>query len=252
MPDPEVVTPAATPEGAPDVPAEVTPPAETALTRTEVLSLIATAQKDVESRLRQDIETLSATTRRTAGNYGTANAKLQKLEAALEAVATRNMDESEARLWKAERAAERAHEATAQVSQQQEYDQAASAFQQRSAAYLATEGIKPSDERLTEAFKKYADSNPNTWDSALARAVADVHKSEAKRVSDEAKTAVEKAREEERAKLRNEQRASDGKLDKGQPASSSKVDFTSMSDEEFRAYDAQLTEQRLRRQRQTR
>lgn len=255
MPEPEVPVPATAPEGTPSALPEGEAPIETALTRTEVASLIAVAKQEVQAQLKADLDAAYKTARRSESKGDTANAKIAKLEAQLELVATRGMDESEARLWKAERAAERASEATHQVSQQQEYEAAQVAFQQKSAAYLASEGIKPDDKRLTEAFAKYAaDAKTyHDWDSALARAVADWHKVEAKRVADEAKGAVEKAREEERVKLRNEQRSSSGKLDTGSPASTTgKVDFTSMSDEEFKAYDAQLTEQRLRRQRQNR
>lgn len=254
MPELEVPVPDTAPESTPPALPEDAAPTETALTRTEVTALIAAAQQEVQSKLKSDLEAAYKAARRSESKGDTANAKIAKLEATLEAVATRGMDESEVRLWKAERAAERASEATNQVSQQQEYEQAQAAFQQKSAAYLASEGIKPNDERLTTAFSKYAQEAKTyaDWDNALIRAVAEVHKAEAKRVADEAKSAVDKAREEERVKLRNEQRASEGKLDKGQPASTSKVDFATMSDEEFKAYDAQLTEQRLRRQRQTR
>ena len=254
MPEQEVPVPATAPESTPPALTEAEAPIETALTRTEVASLIAAAKQEVQDKIKQDLDAAYKAARRSESKGDTANAKLAKLEAALEAVATRGMDESEARLWKAERAAERASEATHQVSQQQEYEQAQVAFQQKSAAYLASEGIKPNDERLTTAFSKYAAEAKTyaDWDSALARAVADVHKAEARRVSEEAKGAVDKAREEERAKLRNEQRASEGKLDKGQPASTSKVDWNALSDEEFKALDAERTAERLRRQRQTR
>ncbi len=254
MPEQEGVVPATAPEGTPPALTEAEAPIETALTRTEVASLIATAQQEVSARLSKDLDAAYKAARRSESKGDVANAKIAKLEAQLELVATRGMDEGEARLWKAERAAERATEVTTQVSQQQEYEQAQAAFQQRSAAYLAGEGIKHDDPRLTAAFSKYAAESKtyHDWDSALARAVADVHKSEAKRVQDEAKGQVEKAREEERAKLRNEQRAGDGKLDKGQPASTSKVDWATMSDEEFKAADAERTAERIRRQRQTR
>ncbi len=254
MADPEVTAPAATTDVQPVVPAEAAIPEEKPLTRTEVAELIASAQKDVESRLRQDIESLSASTRKTAGNYGAANAKLLKMEQTLEAVATRNMDENEARLWKAERAVERANETTQVVNQQQEYEQAQTVFRQRSTAFLASEGIKPDDERLTTSFAKYVAESKTyaDWDNALIRAVADVHKSEAKRIADEAKTSVEKAREEERAKLRNETRSGDGKIDKGSPAAQGKVDWNSLSPEEFAANDPFSAEAIARRRRQLR
>lgn len=254
MPDPEVISPATTEGGTPPVLAEETPPEETALTRTEVLSLIATARQEVESKLRQDIEILSASTRKTAGNYGTANAKIVKLESALEAVATRGMDESEARLWKAERAVERAGEITSQTTQQQEYAEAQSAFQQRSNALLAQQGIKADDPRLTEAFKKYTE-NVKTyadWDVALGLSIAEVHRDEARKASLSVKEQVDKAREEERAKLRNEQRSTDGKVDKGTPAAAGRIDYATISDEEFTRLEDERKADRLRRQRQNR
>lgn len=254
MPDTEVVAPATATEGTPVELAEATPPTETALTRTEVLSLIETARKDVESRLKQDIEVLAASTRRADGRYGTANAKIQKLETALEAVATRGMDESEARLWKAERAVERANETSTQVTAQQEYETAQRAFAEKSSAFLASEGIDAKDERLTASFAKYAAEAKTyaDWDNALIRAVADVRKDEAKKATLTVKEQVEKAREEERAKLRNEQRSTEGKLDKGSPAAAGKVDYASMSDAEFIALEAEKTAERLRRQRNNR
>lgn len=254
MPDQEVPVPATAPEGTPPALTEAVAPIETALTRTEVASLIAAATAEVQSKIKQDLDAAYKAARRSESKGDTANAKIAKMEATLEVVATRGMDESEARLWKAERIAERATETTQQVSQQQEYEQAQAGFQQRSAAYLSGEGIKHDDPRLTAAFSKYAAEAKTyaEWDTALVKAVADVHKSEARRVAEESKSAVDKAREEERAKLRNEQRASDGKLDKGQPASTSKIDWTSISDEEFKTLDAERTAERLRRQRQTR
>lgn len=257
MPEPEVPVIATAPESTPPALTEGEVPNETALTRTEVAELIAAAKQEVETKLetkiRTDLEAAYKAARRSESKGDTANARIAKMEATLEAVATRGMDESEVRLWKAERAAERAGEATAQVSAQQEQEQQVRAFQDRSTAYLASEGIKPDDPRLIAAFNKYAEGyrSGDDLDKALMRAVVEVHKSERQRTEAEIKSAIEKAREEERAKLRNEQRAAEGKVDKGTPAStSSKIDWANLSEEEFKALDAQRTAERLARQRQ--
>ncbi len=253
MPETEGIVPATAPEGTSDAPTGTDTPAETALTRTEVAELIAAAKQEVQASLKNDLDAAYKAARRSESKGDVANAKIAKLESQLEAVATRGMDEGEARLWKAERAVERANETSTQVNAQQEYEAAQRTFAEKSATILSSEGISKDDPVLTEAFAKYAAESKTyaDWDTALIRAIADVHKSKARRVADETKTAVEKAREEERAKLRNEQRVTSGAVDKGSPGSAGgKVDFTSMTDEEFRAYDAQRNAERLARTRQ--
>lgn len=252
MPDPEVVPTPTGAEGTPPPLTEGTPQPETALTRTEVAELIAAAKQEVAQSLKVDLDAAYKAARRSESKGDTANAKITKLEAALEVVATRDLTDEQARLWKAERAVERANETNTQVSAQQEDAQARSAFADRSTQLLSSEGIKANDPRLTEAFKKYTENVKSyaDWDIALARAVADVHKDEAKKASTSSKEQVEKAREEERAKLRNEQRGASGTLDKGTPASAGKVDWTNMSDAEFIAHEETLKADRLRRQRQ--
>lgn len=252
MPEPVVAAPVTAPEAIPSAPIEKAAEPETALTRTEVAELIATAKQEVEIKLKADLDAAYKAARRSESKGDVANAKLVKMEAQLEAIATRGMDDGEAKLWKAERAIERANEASTTVNQQQEYEQQTRAFQERTSKYLADEGIKADDPRFTAAFTKYAaDSKTyDDWDKAVLRAAADVHKDEKRIKESEAKDLVEKAREDERVKLRNEQRSADGKLDKGGSASAPKVDFTSMSDEEFKVYDEARTAERLRRQRQ--
>lgn len=254
MPDPEVVPTENRPDGTVPVLTEGIAPTETALTRTEVAELFAKHRKELEEALGGMNHPAYKAAQRSESKAQLAISKIAKVEALQEALATRGMDESEARLWKAERAVERANETTQVVNQQQEYEQAQSAFRQRSTAFLASEGIKPDDERLTASFAKYAGEAKTyaDWDNALLRAVADVHKSEAKRVADESKTAVEKAREEERARLRNENKAVGGKVDNGHPATAGKTDWASLSDEEFKANDPYSAEAIARRRRQTR
>lgn len=251
MPEPVVPALDTAPESTPTAPIGVVVPQETALTRTEVAALIAANKAEVEVAVAKGTKAAYDAARRSEAKADAANARLARQEAAFEVIATRGMDETEARLWKAERAEQRTIEASTQVSAQQEQAQQVAAFQQRSADYLNAEGIKPEDPRLTAAFSKYAEGykTGDDLDKALMRAVADVHKSERQRIEGESKTLVEKVREEERAKLRNETRAADGKLDKGTPATATKVDWATLSDEEFKALDAQRDEDRRRRQR---
>jgi len=233
---------------------EATPPNETALTREEVAALIAASETKVSADIRRELENAYKAARRGEAKGDTATKQVAKLEARLEEVATRGMDESEARLWKAQRAEERAAEVTSTVSQEQEYARAASDFQQRSASYLASEGIKADDPLLTTAFSKYASEAKtyDDWDKALMRSVADVHKAKVSKLTEDQKTLADRTREEERAKLRNEQRTSDGRVDKGQPSSVANKNVWDMSPEEFKDYDAQRDQERKLRQRSRR
>jgi len=252
LPEPEVVAPA-TEAAVPAAPlTEATPPTETALTRAEIAELVSTAKAEVLAEMKKDLENAYKAARRGEAKGDTANAKVAKLETHYEQLATRGMDESEARLWKAQRAEERAVEATTTVSQQQEFEKAAADFQQRSSSYLNSEGISADDPVLTASFAKYsADARTyDDWDKALMRSVADVHKNKAKQAAESAKTVADKAREEERAKLRNEQRRDEGPIDRGSPASPAPKKGTwDMTDEEFKAYDAQKDAERKLRQR---
>ena len=253
MPEPQEEVAVATEVAVPAAPLiEATPPTETALTRAEIAELISKASEEVQAKLKTDLDAAYKAARRSEAKGDTANAKLAKMEARLEEVATRGMDEGEARLWKAQRAEERAQEATTTVSQQQEYEKAAADFQQRSTAYLSSEGISADDPRLTGAFAKFSAEarTYDDWDKALMRSVAEVHKDNAKKAVEQAKVAADKAREEERARQRNEQRKDEGPIDRGSPASPApKKNVWDMSDEEFKAYDSQKDAERKLRQR---
>lgn len=252
MPELEVPAVSTAPVDQPSAQPTAETPKDTALTREEVTQLIATARTELRSELlaetKRELDAAYKTARRSESKGDTAHQKIATLESRLEELSIRGMDESEARAWKAERALERANEAQKSIAQQQEYEQQANAFQQRSASYLASEGIKPDDPRLTAAFSRLAaDAKTyDDWDKALISAVAAVHKdnaskaaAEREKLANESKTAVERAREEERAKLRNEQRTVDGPVDKGLPASTPAPKKTwEMTDEEFKTYDA--------------
>jgi hypothetical protein len=253
LPEPQEEAVIATEVAVPAAPLiEATPPTETALTRTEIAQLVSTAKAEVLAEMKKDIDSAYKAARRSEAKGDTANAKITKMEARLEEVATRGMDEGEARLWKAQRAEERAAEASNTVSQQQEYEKAAADFQQRSTSYLNSEGISADDPVLTAAFAKYtAEARTyDDWDKALMRSVAEVHKVKAKQAMEQVKTAADKAREEERARQRNEQRKDEGPIDRGSPASPApKKNVWDMTDEEFKAYDSQKDAERKLRQR---
>lgn len=273
MPEQEVVPALTAPADQPPALTAETPPTETALTREEITTLISKARDevraDVVNEVKRDLDAAYKAARRSESKGDVANSKLAKLETRFEELATRGMEDSEARAWKAERALERVQETAQNVGQQQEYEQQAAAFQQRSASYLSSEGIKPDDPRLTSAFARLA-ANAKTyddWDKALLGAVSSVHRDNAQKLTVEtgkltesatklaadSKTVADKAREEERAKLRNEQRTVDGPLDKGQPSSSAPAKKTwDMTDEEFKAYDAVRDTERRRRMTQIR
>lgn len=262
MPDPEEVVAPTAPADQPTAQPATAQPTETALTREEVASLIASSRAEVSAEIKRDLDAAYKAARRSESKGDVANSKLAKLETRLEELATRGMDEGQAKLWKAERALERATETAITVNQQQDYERAAAEFQQRSATYLAEEGIKADDPRLMTAFAKFSANAQSTadWDKALYGAVAVVHRDNAKKMADEtakvsaeSKTAVEKAREEERAKLRNEQRTVEGPVDRGQPSSAPQAKkIGEMSDEEFKAYDAIKDSERRRRMTQLR
>ncbi len=256
MPEPQAVAPATTSAEAPvpqsAVLTEAAPSQETALTREEVAALLATAKTEVTAELRRELENAYKAARRGEAKGDQAQKAIAKVEARLETVATRGMDETEARLWRAQRAEERAAEASSTVSNAQEYERVAAEFQQRSASYLASEGIKSDDPVLTAAFSKFTSESKSyaDWDTGLVRAVAEVHKARAKALADEQKGLSDKVREEERAKLRNEQRTSEGAVDKGAPASNGqKKAVWDMSEEEFKTYDAQRDQERKLRTR---
>lgn len=253
MPEPEVVvtapavevvtTPALTGDN---------PPQETALTRTEVAQLIAAATAENQAKI---LDAAQKIARRSENKSDTAIARLAKVEAALEVAATRGMDEGEARLWKAERAVERASETSATVTQQQEYEAAQRSFEKMSGDVLNAEKIDAKDPHLVAAFNQYISvrgNSPDNWEKGLFYAVAEVHKNSAIKASNDSKALVDKAREDERAKLRNEQRANDGAVDKGTPASAAKFNSSTATDAEFRAKVAADDAARLARQRQFR
>lgn len=231
---------------------EATPPTETALTRAEVAELISKANEEVSTRLKADLDAAYKAARRSEAKGDTANAKLAKMEARLEEVATRGMDEGEARLWKAQRAEERAQEASSTVTTQRDNERAFADWNVRAQEYLRTEGITAEDPVLIASFNKNVEGarTYDDYDRAMSRAVADVHKDRAKKATDNVKVVADKAREEERARLRNEQRRGEGPVDRGSPASpASKPDWKTMTDEEFKVYDAQRDADRKARQR---
>ena len=251
MPEPEVAAVVTAPADQPEAQPDPASPKETALTREEVQALISSVKEELFVRTKQDLDAAYKTARRSESKGDTATKRVEKLEAQLEALAVRGMDENETRAWKAERALERATESSQTVSQQQEYEKAAAEFQQRSSSFLNGEGIKPDDARLTAAFSKYAANarSYDDWDKALLMAVAEVHKDERTTSAAEQKTREGKIREEERAKLRNEQRSTDGPIDKGQPGSTSTKPIRDMSDDEFKDYERQKDAERIRRRR---
>ena len=74
---------------------------------------------------------------------------------------------------------------------------------------------------------------------ALARAVSDIHKDEAKKAQAAVKDVADKTREEERAKLLNQKRQDQGPIDKGTPASAGRPkSYLEMSEEEWKASQA--------------
>ena len=251
MPEPEPIPTLTAPADQPEAQPVAVEPTETALTRAEVQALISAAKEETLAKTKDNLDAAYKTARRSESKGDTAAKRIERLEVQLEALATRGMDDSESRAWKAERALERATEATQTVSQQQEYERAAADFQQRSASFLNGEGIKSDDQRLTAAFSKFAADarSYDDWDKALLRAVAEVHKDERTKLTTDSKAREDKIREEERAKLRNEQKATDGPIDKGQPGSTSSKPVKDMSDEEFKVYERQKDDERIRRRR---
>lgn len=251
MPEPEATPAVTAPADQPEAQPAAVVPTETALTREEVQALISAAKEETLAKTKENLDAAYKTARRSESKGDTAAKRIERLEAQLEALATRGMDESESRAWKAERALERQIESTQTVSQQQEYERAAADFQQRSTSFLNSEGIKSDDPRLMAAFSKYASEarSYDDWDKALLRAVAEVHKDERTKLTTEQKAREDKIREEERAKLRNENRSSAGPIDKGQPSSASSKPVKEMSDEEFREYERQKDADRIRRRR---
>ena len=251
MPEPEPIPTLTAPADQPAAQPVAVAPTETALTREEVQALISSANEATLAKTKESLDAAYKTARRSESKGDTAAKRIERLEAQFEAIATRGMDEPESRAWKAERALERATETSQTVTQQQEYERNAADFQQRSASFLNSEGINPTDERLTTAFSKYAaDAKTyDDWDKALLHAVADVHKDEKVKSTADQKTREDKIREEERAKLRNENRSADGPIDKGQPASTSTKPVKEMNDEEFKEYERQKDAERIRRRR---
>lgn len=252
LPEPEEVAALTAPDVQPEAQPAVTEPTETAPpTRAELAEAIAALEQKLNSSHKTDFDSAYKAARRSESKGDSANAKIAKLEAQLESLATRGMDDQEAKLWKAERALERANESSQTVSQQQEYEQAARSFQERSQSYLSGEGIKADDPRLTAAFSEFAKGAQRyeDWDMAMVKAVAVVHKDERKRLETDSKTREDKIREEERAKLRNERRTNDGPIDKGTPASTSSKPVKDMSTAEFAEYERQKDAERIRRRR---
>ena len=251
MPEPEPIPTLTAPADQPEAQPVAVEPTETALTRAEVQALISAANEATLAKTKENLDAAYKTARRSESKGDTAAKRIERLEAQFEAIATRGMDEPESRAWKAERALERATETSQTVTQQQEYERNAAEFQQRSASFLNSEGINPTDERLTTAFSKYAaDAKTyDDWDKALLHAVADVHKDERVKSTADQKTREDKVREQERAKLRNQNRSADGPIDKGQPGSTSTKPVKDMTDDEFREYERQRDADRIRRRR---
>lgn len=253
MPEPEETVVLTAPADQPEAQTPAVEPKETAppFTRQDAEALINSVKEELLANTKKELEAAYKTARRSESKADAANPRIAKLETRMEDLATRGMDENEAKLWKAERALERAHEQTSTVSAAQAHDENVRSFQERTNPYLASEGIKSDDPRLTAAFAKYsADAkSPDDWDKAVYKAVADIHKDERNTTASEVKAQIEKAREEERAKLRNEQRQSDGPVDKGQPSSTKKTDWLNMSGEEFKRLEAEKDAERQRRSR---
>lgn len=254
MPEPEEAPALTPPADQPEAQPAEAPTTETAapFTRQDAEALIASVKDELKQGLKADLDSAYKAARRSESKGDTATAKIAKLETRLEDLATRGMDEHEARAWKAERALERAQETTSTVNTEQEREQAVRSFQERSSTYLSAEGIKSDDPRLTAAFAKYSAEakSYDDWDKALLKAVVDIHKDEKTKTASEVKAQIEKAREEERARQRNEQRQSDGPVDKGQPSSTNKkIDWLTISDEEFARLEREKDAERMRRSR---
>lgn len=174
--------------------------------------------------------------------------RIRRIETMLEAIATRGMDEPDARAWKAERALERVNEAQSEQTQQQQYEASWRDFQSRGASLLQEEGIARDDPRLTAAFQRYAANaaSTNDWDVALVRAISDVHKDEQRKAREEVKTVADKTREEERAKTRNEKRSSEGPTDKGSPSTAAPKDWANATNDEVLAELQRRRERRIK------
>lgn len=199
-------------------------------------------------QVRKDVEAAYKAARRAEAKAETVpkrlEEKISRLEAALELLITKDMDEPSKKVFVAERALERERESRIVPDPEIERQRADLEFQGYAASVLAEEGIKADD--ITVAFNKYAApaKSPADWKVALGHAIADYHKAEAKRAKDESADRERKAREEERTKLRNEQRKEEGPVDRGAPASSGLKDWSKATEEEVLA---ELERRSLRR-----
>jgi hypothetical protein len=219
---------------------EATTPSEEPTPKPDPLIVVEALKSELETlkQQRESIVREFRTSQSTSdANTKKLNRQIERLSAQMEAIATRGMDDNEARTWKAERALERANEAQTEISQQQTNEAAWNDFRTRGAELLEEQGIARDDVRLTTAFQKYAKNAESTkdWDIALTRAIADVHRDERRKAAEENKTVAEKTREEERNKVKNEKRQTEGKTDTGSPASGAPKDWNAASDAEVLA-----------------
>lgn len=208
-----------------------TPP----LTREELTA----ALKEAEDRLRKELTDAASragysAARREEAKSDTALREIKRLEAQIESLELSTLPEDQRERRKLERQLEKATASTVIADEQRQNETAWRDFQARGRQTLQQEGIAADDPRLTAAFQKYAQTAASTtdWDIALHKAIADVHKDNAKKASDDAKTAAERAREEERNKRKNEDRKTEGPTDKGSPSTQNPKDWSSASDKE--------------------
>lgn len=241
MPEPEVT---AAPE---TVPAEGTPPAEAVpqetapLSRDDVKALIQETWAEREQEIRGELKAAYNTLRRGEAKSDTSHKRIDKLEHELFEISVRGLEPGQVEIERLKRQVQ--HDAESRAMPNDPNAEVAS-FRAWAAPVLEEERIDPNDPVLVASFERHGSGWQNAADLrvAMTRAVADVHKEQAKKARSESAERENKAREEERAKLRNEQRQGDGKVDKATPATPARSgmpkNVLSMSPEEWEKFKA--------------
>lgn len=230
-------------EGTPatDAPAEPTQPPSDQDRVTTLESEIATLRTELATATSK----LGETDGRSRGAQRTADQlaarlerRIERLASQLDAVATRGMDENEARTWKLQQELEKERESRTTTDSNTIRLQQEEEFRVFSSTMLAEEQLDPNNPTLKAAFDRFAATakDPSDWKVALTRAIAEVRKDEAKTAAQKTKEAVDKAREDERKKLLNKSREASGPLDTGNQGAISKKPVDQMDDAEFAAY----------------
>lgn len=211
-------------------------PQETSPTLEQVKALIDETWASRKTEIDKELESAYKTLRRGEAKSDTAQKRIEKLEGELLEVSLRGLEPQQQEVERLKRQVQREADSRTAPSA----DAEVAKFNEWSRPFLEEEGIPSNDATLTEAFQKYGEGWTTQADLkvALTRAVAQVRKAEAKKAVADSAEQVKKAREEERAKARNTERQSEGKLDRGTPAASNRKDFISMSDEEWKAFNA--------------